>query len=295
MGSPDFAVPSLRALANGAHNIAGVVTQPDRPAGRGGKTSASPVKQAAIELGLPLIQPEKLRADEAMAQLRTWQPDLIIVAAFGKILRADVLDLPPFGCINVHASLLPRWRGAAPVQAAILAGDNETGVTIMRMDAGIDTGPVIAQRAARIEPAETSATLLARLSNIGAELLIQTLPGYLSGKIQPLSQPPDGATYAPILKKEDGRLDFTRPAEELARQVRAFNPWPGAFFETDTGPVKVLAAHALAGKGTPGEHLVHEKAPAIAAAEGVLVLDQVQAPGRNPMSGKAFLSGTRRW
>jgi len=295
MGSPDFAVTSLRALAAGGYGIAGVVTQPDRPAGRGGRLVPPAVKQAALELGLALIQPERLREADAMEQLHTWQPDVIVVVAFGQILRPDVLSLPPFGCINVHGSLLPRWRGAAPIQTAILAGDMETGVTIMKMDPGIDTGPILSQRATPIRPRDTSGTLFERLSTLGADLLLETLPQYLAGEIHPQPQPEEGATYASMLKKEDGRLDWTRPAQQLARRVRAFNPWPGAFFEWHEGALKVLGAHTAEARADPGQHLVHEKLPAVGTSDGLLVLDEVQPPGKRPMPARAFLAGARDW
>ncbi|MBI3764167.1 MAG: methionyl-tRNA formyltransferase, partial [Chloroflexi bacterium] len=194
MGSPDFAVPSLRALCAG-HEIVGVVTQPDRPAGRGRRLAESAVKVTARELGLPIIQPESLRAPGALAALRDWSPDAIVVADFGQILRQDVLHLPPFGCLNVHASLLPRHRGAAPIPAAILAGDAETGVTIMKMDAGLDTGPILARRSEAIHPDDTTATLTARLARLGADLLSETLPAYLARQITPQPQDDSQATY----------------------------------------------------------------------------------------------------
>jgi methionyl-tRNA formyltransferase len=292
MGSPDFAVPSLRAMA-GDYPIVGVVTQPDREAGRGRTVVAPPVKRAALELGLPVIQPEKLRAPEAMAQLQAWNPDLIVIAAFGQILRPAVLDLPRFGCVNVHGSLLPRWRGAAPIQAAILAGDEETGVTIMKMDSGVDTGPMLSQRAMPIKADDTAGSLFEKMSTLGAELLVETLPGYLDGLIQPRPQPEEGVTYATMLKKEDGLLNFTRSAEELARRVRALNPWPGAFFEWQGGLMKIHQAHAVAGRVEPGVHLVLQKMPAIGTGDGILVLDIVQPAGKKAMEGKAFLAGTR--
>ena len=234
MGSPDFALSTLRALHEN-YSVVGVVTQPDRAAGRGRELKSPPVKTLALELGIPVIQPEKLREPEAMEQLRAWSPDVIVVAAFGQILRQDVLDLPKFGCINVHASLLPRWRGAAPINAAILHGDEETGITIMKMDAGLDTGPILTQRSVRIQPDETAGSLFETLSQLGADLLLDTLPGYISGEIKPRPQPEEGATYAGMLKKEDGLLDFSRPAEELERKVRAFNPWPGHLFRLGWG------------------------------------------------------------
>jgi methionyl-tRNA formyltransferase len=292
MGSPDFAVPSLKALA-AIYPIVSVVTQPDREAGRGRTLVAPPVKTTALELGLPVMQPEKLRDPEAMAQLQAWSPDLIVVAAFGQILRPAVLDMPRYGCVNVHGSLLPRWRGAAPIQAAILAGDQETGVTIMKMDSGVDTGSMLSQRAMPIKPDDTAGSLFERMSILGAELLMETLPGYLDGLIQPRHQPEEGMTYAPMLKKEDGLLDFTRSAEELVRRVRAFNPWPGTYFEWQGGLIKVHQAHAVEGRSDPGEHLVLQKIPAVGTGDGILVLDIVQPAGKKAMEGKAFLAGTR--
>jgi methionyl-tRNA formyltransferase len=242
MGSPDFSLPTLRALA-GHYEVVGVVTQPDRASGRGRELKAPPVKLLAQELNIPFIQPEKLKQPEAMEQLRLWNPDLIVVAAFGQILRKDVLELPRFGCINVHASLLPRWRGAAPINAALLHGDEETGITVMKMDVGLDTGPMLRQKSIRLTREDTAGSVFESLARLGADLLLETLPDYLSGKIQPVPQPEEGATYAPMLKKEEGRLDFTLPAQELERRVRAFNPWPGAFMDFEGAMLKVHQAH----------------------------------------------------
>ncbi len=296
MGSPDFALPGLRALAS-RYQIVGVVTQPDRASGRGRALKPPPVKTLALELGLPLVQPEKLRQPEAVQQLRAWNPDLIVVAAFGQILKPEVLDLPRFGCLNVHASLLPRWRGAAPINAAILAGDEETGITIMKMDAGLDTGGILAQRAFRLSPDVTAGAAFDALSALGADLLLESLPDYLAGKLTPVPQPEDGVTYAPMLKKEDGRLDFARPADELERRVRAMNPWPGAWFEWDANLLKVARAKTLGGeKGrASGIRLVVEGRPAVTCADGALVLEEVQPAGKRPMSGRAFLAGARGW
>ena len=306
MGSPDFALPTLRLLA--AHYpLAGVVTQPDKPAGRGRVLTAPPVKLLAQELGLPVIQPIRLREPEALAQLQAWQPDLIVVAAFGQILRPAVLDLPHFGCLNVHASLLPRWRGAAPIQAAILHGDAETGVTVMRMDPGVDTGLVLSQRAIPISPDDTAGSLSDKLAVLGAQLLIDTLPGYLNGTILPQPQAQAQSTHAPMLKKEDGQLDFTQSAEALARRVRAFNPWPGTYTLWEGQILKVHRAHAvgagprpaltsvLTSAPTPGARLVHQGLPAIATANGPLVLDEVQPAGKKLMPGKVFLQGAKNW
>lgn len=294
MGSPDFALPSLRALTQHYH-VVGVVTQPDRASGRGRELKPPPVKTLALELGLPIIQPQKLREPEAMAQLQAWNPDLIVVAAFGQILKKDVLDLPRFGCVNVHASLLPRWRGAAPINAAILAGDEETGVTIMQMDVGLDTGPMLAKRSIRLNPDDTAGSVFQALSTLGADLLIETLPDYMEGKIIPQPQPEDGATYAPMLKKEDGRLDFSKTASELERRVRAMNPWPGAFMELDGAILKVHRAHVDAGNASAGQRLVVQNQPAVGAGGGIIILDEVQPAGKKPMSGTSFLAGARNW
>jgi len=295
MGSPDFSLPTLRQLAQN-YQVVGVVTQPDRASGRGRELKAPPVKTLAQELNIPVMQPQKLREPEAMQQLREWNPDLIVVAAFGQILKKDVLDLPKYGCINVHASLLPRWRGAAPINAAVLAGDEETGVTIMKMDVGLDTGPMLSMKRIRIKPDDTAGSLFEALSTLGADLLIETLPAYMDGKITPEPQPEAGATYAPMLKKEDGRLDFNQSAIELERRIRAMNPWPGAWFEWNGNLLKVSRGVVGEGKGGEvGSRLIVEGRPAVRCADGVLILDEVQPPGKKVMLGKAFLSGARDW
>ena len=294
MGSPDFSLPTLRALAD-AYHVVGVVTQPDRASGRGRELKPPPVKSLAQELDIPVMQPEKLRQPEAMEQLRQWSPDLIVVAAFGQILKKDVLYLPRFGCINVHASLLPRWRGASPIQAAILHGDEETGITIMKMDVGLDTGPFLTQRSIRLTREDTAGSVFEKLSHLGADLLIETLPDYLSGKLQPVPQPEKGVTYAPMIKKEEGQLDFTHPADELERRVRAFNPWPGAFMDFDGILLKIHRAHVEDGKAEAGQRLIYENQPAVGAGSRLLILDEVQPAGKKSMSGKSFLAGARQW
>ncbi len=294
MGSPEFALPSLRALA--AHYaIVGVVTQPDRPAGRGQRLTPPPVKILAQELGLPVFQPLRLREPQAVEQLKAWAPDLIVVVAYGQILRPEVLNLPPWGCLNVHASLLPRWRGASPIQHAILAGDAESGVTIMKMDEGLDTGPILSQRALPLAPDETDETLAAKLASLGAELLLETLPRYLSGEIVPRPQPSEGVTYAPLIRKEDGLLDFSKPAIQLERRVRAFRSWPGAWFLWENTPLKVLRARVVEQNAPPGNRLRWQGWPALGTAQGLLLLEEVQPAGKKPMSGKAFLAGARNW
>ncbi len=307
MGSPDFAVPALEALVHHSKEgapytacgvpftIVGVVTQPDRPAGRGRTLVPPPVKVAAERLDLPILQPEKIRTPASMDQLRLWSPDVIVVVAFGQILRPDLLALPRFGCVNVHGSLLPRWRGAAPIQAAILAGDDQTGITIMKMDAGIDTGPMLSQRPLPIDPQDTGGTLFAKMAPLGADLLVETLPRYLSGEVQPQPQPEEGVTYAKMLKKEDGLLDFNLPALTLERQVRAFSPWPGTYLPYGEGQLKVHHSFVAAGKCKIGEHTLFQGLPAIGTSEGLLVLDFVQPAGKKIMPGKAFLAGARDW
>lgn len=294
MGSPDFSLSALRALAS-HYQVVGVVTQPDRASGRGRELKAPPVKLLAQELNIPVIQPQKLREPEAMQQLQNWNPELIVVAAFGQILRKEVLELPQYGCINIHASLLPRWRGAAPINAAVLAGDEETGVTIMKMDVGLDTGPMLSMRKIRITPDDTAGSLLQALSTLGADLLIETLPAYIAGNLIPQPQPAEGMTYAPMLKKEDGLLDFNHPAVDLERRVRAMNPWPGAWFQWHGAPLKVHKAHVEQGQAEAGKRLIEQNQPAVGTGSGLLILDEVQPPGKKSMSGKAFLSGARDW
>jgi methionyl-tRNA formyltransferase len=299
MGSPEFALPSLRLLAEN-FPVVGVFTQPDRPAGRGRTLTPPPVKTLAEELNLPVFQYRRMRELEAMQKLRSLQPELIVVAAFGQILKQEVLELPKYGCINVHASLLPRWRGAAPIQAAILNGDERTGATIMRMDTGIDTGPILKQRPVIIRSDDTAGTLSKRLAQAGAELLVDTLPGYIQGEIAPRSQDDfdQEPTYAPILKKEDGLLDFNLPASLLERHVRAYSPWPGAYFIWLGNFLKVHRARSTEtepGNLPPGSTLIHEGLPAIAANPGILVLEVVQPTGKKPIEGSAFLLGARHW
>jgi len=300
MGSPEFSLPTLEALAE-KHNLIGVVTQPDRPFGRGKKLQAPPVKLAAQELNLPIIQPQKMSDPTAFDQLRAWHPEVIVVAAFGQILKPDVLELPMFGCINVHASLLPRWRGAAPIQAAILNNDKRTGITIMRMDPGVDTGPILRQRSTPIQPTETAGLLSQRLAHIGAELLLDTLPGYLINEIIPQNQDDSEATYAPMLKKKDGKLDFTQPANVLARQVRAYNPWPGTYTRWKNKILKIHTANTspkyvnYGRKTNPGQRTQFQEKPAIVTREGLLILETVQPEGKRIMSGSEFLLGARDW
>ncbi len=300
MGSPEFSLITLKALVEG-YSVVGVVTQPDRQAGRGRSLKPPPIKTLAQELDLPIIQPQKLSDPDAVEQIRDWKPDLIVVAAYGQILKPEVLDLPPYGCVNIHASLLPRWRGAAPIQAAILHGDQETGVTIMVMDIGMDTGPIISQRIIPIQPDDSGGALGERLSFLGAELLLDTLTPFLKGEITPIPQDNALATRAPMLKKRDGQLDFTHRAEYLVRQLRAFYPWPGSFTYWQEQVLKIHLAHVpppdeiLDFVISPGARTIYQGLPAFGTSEGLLVLDRVQPAGKKTMSGKAFLQGARGW
>ncbi|MCR4405610.1 MAG: methionyl-tRNA formyltransferase [Anaerolineae bacterium] len=298
MGTPRFAVPTLEALATQAsYELVCVVTQPDRPAGRGRKLVASPVKEAALARGLPVWQPATLRNPQAVEKLRALSPTLIVIAAFGQILRPDVLAIPPKGCLNVHASLLPRWRGAAPIPAAILAGDKETGVTIMLLDEGMDTGPILAQTPLSIDPADTAGSLTERLAVLGADLLIQTLPRWLAGEIQPRPQDHSQATMCRPLRKEEGWLDWTRPAGQLSRQVRAYNPWPGAYTMWQGQRLKVLRAALVEWHGAqpPGQVITLPEGTAVTTGEGALLLFEVQLAGKRAMSIADFLRGQQEF
>lgn len=290
MGTPEFAVPALRRLIE-RYEVIGVVTQPDRPAGRNRRLQESPVKQVAVAAGIPVFQPEKLRRPEAIERLREWPADVYVVAAFGQILPQEVLDIPPFGSLNIHASLLPRWRGAAPINAAILAGDRKTGITIMKMDAGLDTGPILTQRAIPIAGDETAQTLHDKLAELGGDLLIDTLPGYLSGEIVPQPQDDSRATFAPRLKKEEGRIDWTKSAVEIERMVRAFTPWPGTFTSWNGRQLKILAGRVLEGTAAPGVVVARDGSAAIGTGSGLFAPDRVQLEGKSATAIEDFLRG----
>lgn len=300
MGTADLACASLAALADDpAYAVAAVVTQPDRPKGRSLHPQPSPVKTLAERRRLPVLQPERARAPEFLETLRQLRPDLIVVAAYGQILPQALLDLPRHGCINVHTSLLPKFRGAAPIQWAILSGDAETGVTIMQMDAGLDTGPILTQRAVPIGHDDTAQTLHDRLAEVGARLLVETIPGYVDGRIAPRAQPPEGATYARKITKEDGRMDWAQPARTLLLRLRAFTPWPGSytFHPSDGKPalIKVWSAALDPGAtGSPGEVVRADKAGLVVAcgAEG-LVIRELQREGGRRVTAPEFLAGHR--
>lgn len=290
MGTPQFAVPALRKLLE-QWPVAGVVTQPDRPAGRGRRSAAGAVKLEAQRFGLPVISPARLRDATAHAQIVDWAPDLIVVAAYGQLLNSALLQLPKHGCLNIHASLLPRHRGAAPVAAAILAGDKTTGVSIMRMDAGLDTGAVLEQRSLHIRPEHDAGSLTAELATLGAETLSAMLPAYLEGKIKAAPQDAQFATYAPQLTKIDGLLDFGKPAFELALRVRAMQPWPSAHILWNGATLKILAARAIPGSAAPGRVIAHAAGAAISTGQDWLLLEVVQPAGKRAMPIQDFLNG----
>lgn len=286
MGSPDFAVPALRALHAAGHEIAAVYSQPARPAGRGQSVRPCPVHATAEALGLPVRTPPRLRmVAEEWAAFEALNLDAAVVAAYGLILPEAMLVAPRRGCLNIHASLLPRWRGAAPIQAALLAGDRETGVTIMQMDAGLDTGAMLLRGTVPIGPTTTATDLHDALATMGAALILQAL----DTQPTPIVQPEDGATYAAKLSRDDGRIDWHQDAARLDRQIRALNPWPGTFTSLDGVVLKVLAASLAPGTGAPG--MVIDADLIIACGQGALRLIRVQAPGRAAMAADAFLRG----
>jgi len=292
-GTPDFAVPSLQALLGADCDLVAVYTQPDRPAGRGRRLVQSPVKQAATAAGIPVEQPGSLKGPEAQRRLRELDPDLMVVAAYGLLLPQAVLDIPRLGCVNVHASILPRWRGAAPIQRAILAGDARTGISIMRMEAGLDTGPVYLTREIPIAEGETGGSLHDRLAALGAAALLEALPGILDGGLIPRPQDDTSATYARKLSKDEARIDWTRPAAEIARQVSAFDPWPVAQ-TTQAGTVlRIWSARPLAGEhaAAPGQVVAAGKDGIdVSTGDGLLRITRLQAPGKRALPARDFLN-----
>lgn len=293
MGTPEFALPSLEACLE-LGDVVAVVTQPDKPRGRGQTTSFSPVKSLAHARNLEVLQPQSLKGTAFAETLSSLKPDVGVVTAYGKILPPDVLRVPTRGCVNVHASLLPRFRGAAPIQRAIAAGDQLTGVTLMKMDDGLDTGPIIDRAELPILPSDTSATLHDKLAQLGGTLLRRALPAYLRGTIQPVPQSAEGVLMAPMIRKEEGALDFRRPAEELERRIRAFTPWPGAFTHFEHRLLKIHRATVRSGQGEPGVVLA-STAQGIEVACGThsLLLEELQPEGRRSMAAQEFLAGRK--
>jgi methionyl-tRNA formyltransferase len=293
MGSPDFAVPSLRAV-HGRYPVVGVVTQPDRPQGRGQRLAPPPVKVAALELGLPVLQPEKLRVAAVREQIAALGADLFVVAAYGKILSPRMLAVPRLGCINVHASLLPRLRGAAPIQWAVINREPRSGITIMKMDEGMDTGPMLLQRELELRPEETAGSLHDRLAPLGAEALLAALPGYLDGSLAPVPQPADGATLASMLTKDHGRVDFSLSAAEIDGWIRGLDPWPGAYTDLPGGERLRLFVSTLARgqSGPPGQVLaVDTRGLLVACGEDAVWIRELQLAGRKRMLATALHAG----
>lgn len=293
MGTPDFAVPSLRALHAAGHELTLVVTQPDRPRGRKQEPAPPPVKVAALELGLPVYQPEKLTPPGALDPLIAAAPDVAVVVAYGHILRKAALEIPRLGCVNAHGSLLPRFRGAAPINWAIIAGDRTTGITTMLLDEGMDTGPMLLRREVEIAPDETAGSLHDKLMPVAAALLVETLAGLAAGTITPRPQDDSLATVAPLLRKEDGHIDWTRPAAEIERRVRGLTPWPGSYTIMNGESVKVLRARVEGGKsGEPGRvRDCGKDGILVSAGDANLRLLDIQPPGKKAMSACAWLAG----
>jgi methionyl-tRNA formyltransferase len=295
-GTPEFAVPALDALVDSRHRVLAVYTQPDRPAGRGRQLHMSAVKQCALRRQIPVEQPPTLRDAAALERLASWSADLMIVAAYGLILPAPALDAPRLGCVNIHASLLPRWRGAAPIHRAILAGDEETGVTIMQMDEGLDTGPMLLERRTSIHARDTAAMLHDRLAALGAQALLAALDGLAAGAIRPTSQPATGATYAAKIRKEEAVIDWTRSAVDIDRQVRAFNAWPIAETRWRGEQLRIWEATPLALRTAAPAGTVIASGPQgvdVATGDGILRIARLQAPGRKPVSAAEFSNAHR--
>lgn len=289
MGSPDFAVPSLLALIAAGHDIIAVYSQPPRPAGRGGKMKNTPVHDAALAAGLPVHTPLSFKDADEVSRFASFSADLAVVAAYGLILPQAVLGAPRLGCVNVHASLLPCWRGAAPIQRAIQAGDTESGITIMQMEVGLDTGPMLAKAPIQIASDTTGASLHDALAGLGADLLLKTLPGIEEGTVNAEIQDRSVATYAGKLEKSEARIDWTKPAAELDRTIRAFFPWPGSSFTINGEVIKVLSAEIVDGAGVPGTVL--DDRLAVACGTGTLRLTRLQRPGKKPVPAADFLRG----
>jgi len=291
-GTPEFAAAALKALIAAGHDIPLVLTQPDRPAGRGMKLKASPVKEVALAHGLPVAQPENLKTEEARQPIKDAAADLMVVAAYGLILPQSVLDMPSLGCVNIHASLLPRWRGAAPIHRAIEAGDRETGITLMLMDKGLDTGAMLRRAVLPILDSDTTGSLHDKLAELGAREIVALLPELAAGRVAATPQDGAQATYAAKIGKDDARLDWSRPAFELDRRVRAFNPFPGAFCLLAGEPLKIWRATPAAGTGTPGNILnVDRQSIRVACGEGALEITEVQKAGGKRLPVEAFLAG----
>jgi len=291
IGAGEIGVPTLQALLKSEYAVVAIVTQPDKPVGRAQKIEPPPIKKAMAGSKMPILQPARIKEREAIEEIRTLAPDVIVVAAYGQILPRDVLEIPKVACLNLHASLLPRWRGAAPIQAAIAAGDQETGITVMYMDEGVDTGDILLQGRIDIRVDESGGSLHDRLAQIAPDALLESLGLLVKGSAPRIPQDNTLVTYAPKLKREDGKIDWSEPAEAIERKIRAFNPWPGAFMAIDGRNLKIFSASIVDLSGKPGEILGSEKEFIIAAGERALSLDEVQLEGKRRMSATEFLRG----
>jgi methionyl-tRNA formyltransferase len=293
IGTSDIGVPALQALLKSNHEVVGVVTQTDKPVGRAQSMEPPPIKKAVAGSKMPVLQPPRIKERGAVEEIRALNPDAIVVMAYGQILPRDILEIPKIACLNLHASLLPRWRGAAPIQAAIAAGDRETGITVMYMDEGLDTGDILLHRTIDILPADTGGSLHDRLAKIAPDALLESLKLLAKGRAPRTPQDNALATYAPKLKREDGKIDWSDRAEAIERKIRAFNPWPGAFMEVDGRNLKIFSAAVVALRGTPREILRSEKDLVVAAGNGALSLGEVQLEGKRRMTAAEFLRGHR--
>ena len=291
IGTGEIGVRTLRALQKSEHELVGVVTQPDKPAGREQRISAPPIKAAIAGTELPILQPARIKYPEAVDQIRALTPDVIVVIAYGQILPRSVLEIPPIACLNLHASLLPRWRGAAPVQAAIAAGDRETGMTLMYMDEGLDTGDILLQRKIDILPTETGGSLHDRLAEIAPEALLESLSLLSAGNAPRVTQDQTLATYAPKLNREAGRINWNESANVIERKIRAYNPWPGAFTDFEGRKLKIFSASIVDLRGTPASILRKNNELVIATADRALSLGEVQLEGKRRMMAVEFLRG----
>jgi methionyl-tRNA formyltransferase len=300
MGSPWYSVPALEQLVNGKYDIAAVYTQPDRPAGRGRTVIASPVKAAALEFGLNVVQPENFRSTETVEQLAAFKPDIIVVCAYGQILTQSVLDIPPYQCVNVHFSLLPKHRGASPVASAILSGDEFTGVSIQLVRKKLDTGPILAAAAVPVSKEDNTGTLTEKLSIIGAHILQEALTGWLRGEITPLPQDDAGANYFAQIKKEDGEIEWNQPAAAIWRRVRAFNPWPGCYTTWNGKQLKINEAVVITGENSADAGRVismpgNQDTAGIITGDGILVVSELQLEGKRAMKAAEFIRGQRNF
>lgn len=292
MGTPDFAVPVLRGLVDAGHEIAAVYSRPGRTGGHGRQGQASPVQRFAEERGMETRQPESLRSESARAELQGFSPDAVVTAAYGRFIPAALLSIPPLGCLNVHPSLLPRYRGPSPVVSAILNGDDVTGVTIMKLDEGMDSGPILAQREVSIQVGETGMELTHRLFDAGAALLVEVLPGWASGRVRAAAQDERLATTTTLVKKSDGEIDWSLPAEDIERMVRAYRPWPGAFTHWDCRLVKIVDARASEGTAANGEVVALDGGRiGIGSGRGMLEVERLQIEGGREMGAREFLLG----